>query len=62
MKVYRSVRAIEPGHVDPYYWDKGSQTITILEDDTPRNTGLLDATGNPIVSCNVMQPIGFGRQ
>lgn len=64
MRVYRSIarpKAIEPGHVDRFYWDNGHQTITVHEDDTPRDTGLLDAYGNPIMAFNVTAPIGFGR-
>lgn len=62
MRVYRSVvRAIEPSHAPDYYWENGHQSITVLEDDTARNTGILDERGNPIMSQNVMAPIGFNR-
>lgn len=65
MRVYRSFarrpKAIEPSHIDEGYWETGHQSITVIEDDTPRDTGLLDATGNPIMARNIMLPIGFNR-
>jgi hypothetical protein len=65
MRVYqtavRRIKAIEPSHVDDYYWAQSPASITVLQDDTPRDTGLLDERGNPIMSVEVMQPIGFTR-
>ena len=65
MKVYRAVarpRAIEPGHVCETYWANQPASITVIEDDNRRDTGLLDERGNPIVSCEVIGPIGFGKR
>lgn len=63
MKVYRSaVRAIEPGHVDRFYWDNGHQSITVIEDAvSPHDTGLLDERGRKIMCTEVMDPVGFNR-
>lgn len=65
MRVYRPIprrpKAIEPGHIDGGYWENGHQSITVIEDDTPHDTGLVDPQGNCIVARNVMLPIGFNR-
>lgn len=59
--VIRRPRAIDPSHVGDYYWHNSPATMTVVEDDTPRDTGLLDAHGNPIMSVATMAPIGFTR-
>lgn len=65
MRVYQSFsrrpRAIEPSHVDDHYWAHSPSSITIHQDDTPRDTGLLDERGNPIMSVEAVGPIGFNR-
>lgn len=64
MKIYKSVarvRAIEPGHVCETYWANQPTSITVIEDDNQHDTGLLDERGNPIVSCEVIGPVGFNR-
>jgi hypothetical protein len=62
MKHYRSVVAIEPQHVDDGYWTHTERGMTIYEADTaPRDTGLLDARGNKIMSIIESAPIGFNR-
>jgi hypothetical protein len=65
MKVYRSsarVRLLTPAHIDQGYWAEQPQNISVYEDDTPRDTGLLDVRGNPIICAAVIGPIGFGRE
>ena len=49
-------------------WDAGEEldagdprTITVHEDDEPKDTGLLDANGTPIYRVRERVPFGFVR-
>lgn len=61
MRVYRATRAIEPSHVDDGYWHRPPTSIDVYTDDTPRKTGLLNERGDPIMSYEIVGPIGFNR-
>lgn len=62
MRIYRSViRAIEPGHVDEFYFSGDRQSVTVIEDTDARDTGILDHRGNPIYAVNEIGPIGFNK-